>query len=40
MVIKDGHVVERGVHADLVKSGGIYTELYETQFGKAREQEE
>lgn len=35
LVIKDGRVVERGVHADLVKSGGIYTELYETQFCKA-----
>lgn len=35
LVIKDGVIAERGVHADLVKSGGIYTELYETQFGKA-----
>lgn len=38
LVIKDGRVVERGVHADLVKSGGIYTELYETQFCKAIEE--
>lgn len=35
LVIKDGVIAERGVHADLVKSGGIYAELYETQFGKA-----
>ena len=35
LVIKDGVIAERGVHADLVKMGGIYTELYETQFGKA-----
>jgi ATP-binding cassette subfamily B protein len=33
LVIKDGHVVERGQHGDLVKLGGVYTELYETQFG-------
>ena len=39
LVIKDGRVVERGVHADLVKTGGIYTELYETQFCKATDGE-
>ncbi len=39
LVIKDGVIAERGVHADLVKLGGIYTELYETQFGKAKEME-
>lgn len=32
LVIKDGVIAERGVHEDLVKSGGTYTELYETQF--------
>jgi len=40
LVIKDGIIAERGVHADLVKTGGIYTELYETQFGRALEAEE
>ncbi|MBR5949083.1 MAG: ABC transporter ATP-binding protein [Clostridia bacterium] len=35
LVVKDGEIVERGVHADLVKRGGTYTELYETQFSKA-----
>ncbi len=35
LVVKDGEVVERGRHADLVKRGGVYTELYETQFSKA-----
>ena len=40
LVIKDGRIAERGVHSELVKAGGIYTELYETQFGKALEQEE
>ena len=39
LVIKDGVIAERGIHADLVKLGGIYTELYETQFGKALEME-
>ncbi|MBQ5434041.1 MAG: ABC transporter ATP-binding protein, partial [Treponema sp.] len=37
LVIKDGKVVERGQHKDLVKAGGIYTELYNTQFSKAIE---
>ena len=35
LVVKDGRIVERGVHSDLVKAGGTYTELYETQFKKA-----
>lgn len=39
LVVKDGAIVERGVHADLVKAGGTYAELYETQFGKALEVE-
>ena len=39
LVIKDGVIAERGVHADLVKSGGIYTELYQTQFSRAWEAE-
>jgi ATP-binding cassette subfamily B protein len=37
LVIKDGRIAERGKHADLVKAGGVYTELYETQFKKALE---
>ena len=35
IVVKDGRIVERGVHKELVKSGGVYTELYETQFKRA-----
>ena len=31
-VLKDGQIVEHGQHQDLVKQGGVYTELYETQF--------
>jgi len=32
LVVKDGQIIERGVHDDLLASGGLYTELYETQF--------
>ena len=39
LVIKDGVIAERGVHEALVKAGGTYTELYETQFGKALEKQ-
>lgn len=39
LVVKDGKIAERGQHAQLVKAGGIYTELYETQFQKALEAE-
>ena len=35
LVIKDGEIAERGKHKDLVKAGGVYTELYETQFKAA-----
>ena len=32
LVLKDGQIVERGVHKDLVALGGVYTELYNMQF--------
>lgn len=32
LVVKDGRIVERGVHQELLKNNGVYTELYETQF--------
>ena len=35
LVIKDGEIAERGTHSELVGSGGVYTQLYETQFRKA-----
>jgi len=35
LVVKDGTIVERGQHKELVKQGGVYAELYETQFSKA-----
>ena len=40
LVVKEGQIVERGQHKDLVKAGGVYTELYETQFSRALENEE
>jgi ATP-binding cassette subfamily B protein len=33
VVMEDGHVVEEGVHADLVAKGGLYARLAELQFG-------
>ena len=35
LVVRDGQIVERGRHKDLVHAGGTYQELYETQFQKA-----
>ena len=32
LVLKDGQIVERGTHDELVGAGGVYTELYETQY--------
>lgn len=40
LVLKDGRIVERGQHAELVKAGGVYTELYETQFKRALDAEQ
>ncbi len=35
LVLKDGVITERGTHRELVGAGGVYTELYETQFSVA-----
>lgn len=35
LVVRDGSIVERGKHDDLVNAGGTYAELYRTQFGRA-----
>jgi ATP-binding cassette subfamily B protein len=32
LVVDDGRIVERGTHAELVDAGGLYSELYRTQF--------
>lgn len=37
LVVKEGKIVERGSHKDLVEAGGVYQELYETQFSKGAE---
>lgn len=34
LVIRDGQIVERGTHKELVRAGGTYQELYETQFSR------
>ena len=35
LVVQDGRIVERGVHADLLASGHLYSELYHRQFSAA-----
>ncbi len=32
LVMKDGHIIEQGSHEDLLKQGGFYWELYNSQF--------
>ena len=39
VVVKDGRIVERGQHRELVKAGGVYTELYESQFKISTEED-
>ncbi len=34
-MLDDGRVVERGTHDELVAAGGLYAELYHTQFAVA-----
>jgi ATP-binding cassette subfamily B protein len=34
LVVKDGRIVERGTHDELLKLGGTYSELYELQFAR------
>ena len=34
LVVDDGRIVERGTHAELVARGGLYAELYRTQFSE------
>ena len=32
LVMRDGHIIEQGDHETLLKSGGFYSELYNSQF--------
>jgi ATP-binding cassette subfamily B protein len=32
LVVDDGRIVERGTHDELLRTGGVYSELYRTQF--------
>jgi ATP-binding cassette, subfamily B, bacterial len=34
LVIDDGRVIERGPHAELLAAGGLYADLYRTQFAR------
>jgi ATP-binding cassette subfamily B protein len=33
-VVDEGRIVEQGTHAELIALGGVYTRLYEQQYGK------
>ena len=35
LVMKDGDIVEQGNHEELIRKGGFYAELYNSQFEKA-----
>ena len=32
LVMKDGHIIEKGSHSQLLKNKGFYSELYNSQF--------
>jgi ATP-binding cassette subfamily B protein len=37
LVLEEGRIVERGTHADLLDGGGLYAELYQTQYLRGAE---
>ena len=34
LVVESGQVIERGQHAELLAAGGLYADLYRTQFAR------
>ena len=34
LVVRDGNIIEQGKHDELLKQGGFYAELYNSQFAK------
>ena len=34
LVMRDGQIIERGTHDELLASGGFYAELYRSQFAQ------
>ena len=32
LVLEAGHIVQSGTHAELLAEGGLYSDLYRTQF--------
>ena len=35
LVLKDGDIIEQGIHDELLARGGFYADLYNSQFEKA-----
>jgi ATP-binding cassette subfamily B protein len=33
LVVNEGKIIERGTHAELIRKGGMYCEMYTLQFG-------
>jgi len=34
LVVENGRIIEEGQHADLLAAGGLYADLYRTQFAR------
>jgi len=34
LVVRDGNIIEQGKHDELLKQGGFYAELYNSQFAE------
>lgn len=37
LVMKDGNIIEQGSHGELLRSGGFYRELYDSQFARVND---